>query len=85
MKYQQLTQDERYMISQLRQQGCEASEIARFMARDRSTIWRELKRNMIEMPKGLTGSQEFLSGVFGLTAPGLAATATQALTSLQRR
>lgn len=54
MKYQQLTQDERYMISQLRQQGCEASEIARFMARDRSTIWRELKRNMVQTAKGLT-------------------------------
>ncbi len=38
-----------------------------------------------EMPKGLTGSQEFLSGVFGLTASSLAASATQALTSLQRR
>lgn len=54
MTYRQLTQDERYMMSQLRQQGCGLSEIARFMGRNRSTIWRELKRNMVEMPKGLT-------------------------------
>ena len=54
MKYRQLTQDERYMIGQLRRQGCGPSAIAGLMGRDRSTIWRELKRNMIETPKGLT-------------------------------
>lgn len=54
MKYRQLTQDERYMIGQLRRQGCSPSAIARFMERDRSTIWRELKRNMIDTPKGWT-------------------------------
>ncbi len=53
MKYQQLTQNERYMISRLRQQGCGLSEIATVLDRDRSTIWRELKRNMIKMPKGM--------------------------------
>lgn len=54
MTYRQLTQDERYMMSQLRQQGCGLSEIARFMERSRSTIWRELKRNMVQTAKGLT-------------------------------
>ena len=54
MKYQQLTQDERYMIGQLRRQGYGLSEIARLLGRNRSTIWRELKRNMVETPKGPT-------------------------------
>ncbi len=53
MKYRQLTPDERYMIGQLRQQGCGLSEIARLMDRNRSTIWRELKRNMIQTRHGL--------------------------------
>ena len=53
-KYRQLTPDERYMIGQLRRQGCGLSEMARLTGRDRTTIWRELKRNMIETPKGLT-------------------------------
>ena len=54
MKYQQLTQDERYMIGQLRRQGYGLSEIARLLGRNRSTIWRELRRNMFETPKGPT-------------------------------
>ena len=54
MKYQQLTQDERYMIGQLRRQGYGLSEIARLLGRNRSTIWRELRRNMVETPKGPT-------------------------------
>lgn len=41
-------------IDLLRRQGCSPSAIARFMGRDRSTIWRELKRNMIDTPKGWT-------------------------------
>jgi IS30 family transposase len=53
MTYKQLTPDERYMIGQLRRQGCGPSEIARLMGRNRSTIWRELQRNRIETPKGL--------------------------------
>lgn len=52
MTYQQLTPDERYMIGKLRRQGCGPSEIARLMERNRSTIWRELKRNSVETPKG---------------------------------
>ena len=53
-QYQQLTREERYMIGKLRREGCGKSEIARLTGRDRTTIWRELKRNMIETPKGLT-------------------------------
>ena len=53
MKYRQLTQDERYMIVQLRRQGLGLSEMARLMSRQRSTIWRELKRNMIPTRHGL--------------------------------
>ena len=56
MTYRQLTPDERYMIGQLRRQGCGLSEMARLMGRNRSTIWRELKRNMVQSPKGLTYS-----------------------------
>ena len=53
MTYRQLTQDERYMIVQLRRQRCGLSEMARLMGRARSTIWRELKRNMIQTRHGL--------------------------------
>ena len=53
MTYRQLTRDERYMIVQLRRQRCGLSEMARLMGRSRSTIWRELKRNMIKTPQGL--------------------------------
>jgi len=45
MKYQQLTSNERYIISHLRKQGFNPSEIARQMGRHRSTISRELSRN----------------------------------------
>lgn len=45
MKYHQLTSDERYMISRLKIQGFNQSEIARFLGRHRCTICRELKRN----------------------------------------
>ncbi len=57
MTYQQLTRDERYMIGQLRRQGCGLSEMARLMGRNRSTIWRELKRNMIQTRHGLGGAR----------------------------
>ena len=52
MKYRQLTHEERYMIGQLRRQGYGLSEIARLMGRSRTTIWRELKRNMVPSSKG---------------------------------
>lgn len=44
-KYQQLTSNERYMLSQLRKQGLNCSQIARVMGRHRSTISREIARN----------------------------------------
>lgn len=44
-RYQQLTQDERYMITALRQTGCSQAEIARRLGRSASTISRELRRN----------------------------------------
>lgn len=45
MRYHQLTSEERYMISALRMQGHNQSEIARNLGRHRSTISREIKRN----------------------------------------
>ncbi len=45
MKYQQLTSEERYIISHLQKQGFNQSEIARQIGRHRSTISRELERN----------------------------------------
>ena len=45
MKYCQITSGERYMISALRTQGHNASEIARQLCRHPSTIYRELNRN----------------------------------------
>lgn len=43
--YQQITTEERYIISALRSQGKGRAEIARELGRDRSTICREIKRN----------------------------------------
>ncbi len=45
MKYQQLTLEERLLISHLLKQGFNPSEVARQMDRHRSTITRELARN----------------------------------------
>ena len=45
MKYQQLTFEERLLISHLRKQGFNLSEIGRQMGRHRCTISRELARN----------------------------------------
>ena len=45
MKYQQLTLDERVLISYLSRQGFNQSDIARALGRHRSTISRELTRN----------------------------------------
>ena len=46
MNYRQITSEERYMISALRKQGRCPAEIARQLGRHRSTIGRELKRNL---------------------------------------
>lgn len=45
MSYRQLTSEERYMISALRKQGLNQSQIAANLHRHRSTICRELQRN----------------------------------------
>jgi len=45
MKYHQITHEERYRISALRQSGLWPAEIARRLGRHRSTISRELARN----------------------------------------
>lgn len=45
MKYSQITLKERYTIDTLRKQGQSIAEIAAFLKRHRTTIWRELKRN----------------------------------------
>ncbi|TAA47261.1 IS30 family transposase [Corallincola spongiicola] len=45
MNYQQLTENERYMLSALRKQGLNNSQIANALGRHRSTISREIARN----------------------------------------
>ncbi|MBY4675760.1 helix-turn-helix domain-containing protein, partial [Marinobacterium arenosum] len=45
MSYQQLTEGKRYQISLLIAQGCTPAEIARRIDVNRSTVYRELKRN----------------------------------------
>ena len=45
MRYRQITSDERYMISKLRQQQFNPSQIAHLLGRHRSSISRELRRN----------------------------------------
>jgi transposase, IS30 family len=52
MKYSQLTPEDRGVISILRKGGFGVSCIAQVMKRDRSTIYRELKRNATDTPKG---------------------------------
>jgi transposase, IS30 family len=52
MTYSQLTPEDRGMISTLRKGGYRISDIAQVMKRDRSTIYRELKRNATDTPKG---------------------------------
>jgi IS30 family transposase len=44
--YRQLTSEERYALSALRKQGYSHAEIARTLGRHRSTISRELRRNL---------------------------------------
>ena len=50
MKYHQITQEERYQIYALKKEGLSPTEISNNLRRDRSSIYRELKRN-----KGLKG------------------------------
>jgi len=45
VKYQQLTSEERYMISAYRKAGLSVSQMAKQMNRHRSTIYREVKRH----------------------------------------
>jgi len=45
MRYHQLTSEDRYMLSALRTQGLNQSQIGRRLGRHRSTICRELQRN----------------------------------------
>lgn len=46
MKYHQLTYEERYLIARLRVQRLSIPAIARVLGRHRSTIWREVHRNL---------------------------------------
>lgn len=46
MKYQQITSEERYTLSALRKQGLPVAQIAEILGRHRSTIYREIKRNL---------------------------------------
>lgn len=45
MSYRQITSDERYLISKLRQQGFNQSRISAVLGRHRSSISREIQRN----------------------------------------
>jgi len=46
MKYQQVTSDERYLFAKLRAMGHPIPQIAKAMGKHRSTLYRELKRNL---------------------------------------
>lgn len=50
MTYRQLTVDERYTISRLRRKGYSVTEISKVLDRHRSTIYREVSRNV--SPRG---------------------------------
>lgn len=54
MMYNQLTEHERYMISKLRRSGHGVAEIARVMERHRSSIYREIERNSIQIQERST-------------------------------
>jgi IS30 family transposase len=45
MSYHQISSDERYMISKLRQQGFTQSQMADILGRHRSSVSREIRRN----------------------------------------
>ena len=46
MKYHQLTYEERYLIARLRVQRLSIPQIAHLLGRHRTTIWREIRRNV---------------------------------------
>ena len=46
MNYRQLTYEERYLIARLRVQRLSIPRIARVLGRHRSTVWREIHRNL---------------------------------------
>ncbi len=46
MKYHQLTYEERYLIARLRVQRLSIPQIAVVLGRHRSTVWREINRNL---------------------------------------
>lgn len=52
MMYQQITSQERYIISALRKQGLSVNEIAVHLGRNRSTIYREVQRNSCHRTDG---------------------------------
>lgn len=54
MKYHQLTEHERYMISGLRKTGYAVAEIAQILGRHRSTVYRECQRNSTRVGARLT-------------------------------
>jgi len=54
MKYHQLTEHERYLISRLRKAGHPVAEIARVLGRHPSTIYREYQRNSTQVRNCLT-------------------------------
>lgn len=54
MKYHQLTEHERYLISRLRKTGHSVVEIAQILDRHRSTIYREYQRNSTQVRNCLT-------------------------------
>lgn len=56
MTYNQLTEPERYMISMLRRSGHDVSQIAQVLGRHRSSIYRELKRNSVQIGQCITYS-----------------------------
>ena len=54
MTYHQLTEHERYLISQLRKAGHRVADIARILQCHRSTIYREYQRNSTRVGACLT-------------------------------
>ena len=58
--YNQLTQTERYQIYALRKANKNPTEISRVLGRHKSTIYRELKRNLGKRATVLTKYINFL-------------------------
>ena len=51
MKYRQLTHEERYLIARLRVQRLSIPKIAQILGRHRTTVWREVNRNLTNSGK----------------------------------